>query len=394
VQNAASNAINYLLSQQMPKGLFVSWFEETSPKSWLYDEALALIALSREGSWQSGSPLNRPAEASQALAQFLLRVQKTDGHWARCWNPITGNELADDGWVGDQAWCVMALAEYAQRSGESGALDAAARGARWLTNTISSSGSIQGYGSTEAAVDVWWAMAATRRFTEAERIKSYLLDASRVWDADLRYWWRGQNDPLIAMDCATWLSAFARHPLVNQPERGMAALSLVRRTLVAVSDDGSLCGFDGTGPVSIWNEGTAQFVAAGGEDGPLFFDMLLSQQNSDGSMRGSPDNWTTDAFGWLVRWRGIAPTAWLYFAVKGLPFPSATPPKLTATLAGTGLSLTWPASGLDFTLYSASNLTPPVGWFAVTNAMCLSNSLNTIRVDATGRCAFFRLQQP
>ena len=29
------------------------------------------------------------------------------------------------------------------------------------------------------------------------------------------------------------------------------------------------------------------------------------------------------AFGWLSPWRGVAPTAWFYFAIRGLPFPEA-----------------------------------------------------------------------
>jgi hypothetical protein len=41
-------------------------------------------------------------------------------------------------------------------------------------------------------------------------------------------------------------------------------------------------------------------------------------------MPGSPDNWATDAFGWLSHWRGVAPTCWLHFAIRGLPFPEST----------------------------------------------------------------------
>ncbi len=319
VSLAAVGALNYLLSQQQPTGLLVSWPEEASAKAWLYDQALALIALSREGVWQSQVATNQAAVAAQALARFLVQAQKPDGHWARAWDPFSGSELVDDGWVGDQAWCVIALSECAYRSGGAGALGAAKRGAQWLAARIGPWGGIQGYPSTEATVDAWWAMIATFRFPDAEAIRGYLMGP--VWDADLRYWWRGSNDPPIAIDCATWLSAFARHPLVAQPDRGLAALSLVRRTLVTTSDDGQLCGLDGMGPVSIWNEGTAQYVAAGGEDAPAFFDTLLSQQNPDGSLRGSPDNWSTDAFGWLTRWRGLAPTDWFYFTIRGLPFP-------------------------------------------------------------------------
>ena len=321
----ASKAIDYILSQQDPStGLFVSWkeeeFENPPPKSWLYDQALVLISLTREGSWEDDTPLNEAAQAAKKLVDFLTSQQKGDGHWARGWNPRSGAELGDDGWVGDQAWWVMALAIYSKKCGDFAAMDSAQLGADWLASQIDAMGKV--VASTEGNVDVWWALVATSRFADADKIKNYLLSETTAWDADLQYWWRGFNDPVIAMDAATWLSAFARHPLVNLPGRGRAALSFVRRTLITTSQDGSLCSFDGMGPVSIWFEGTAQYVAAGGQDAQTFLDMLISQQNPDGSMPGSPENWSSDAFGWLTTWRGLAPTAWLYFAITGMPFPS------------------------------------------------------------------------
>jgi hypothetical protein len=147
------------------------------------------------------------------------------------------------------------------------------------------------------------------------------LLSSNVWDTRLQYWYEGLNNPAIAIDCATWLSAFARHPWVGQSQRGKAALSFVRKTLLTVSDDGTLFGLDGQGPISIWNEGLGQYVAAGGPDAQVFLATLMAQQSASGAMPGSPDNWTTDAFGWLTSWHGIAPTSWLYFAINGLPFP-------------------------------------------------------------------------
>ena len=39
-------------------------------------------------------------------------------------------------------------------------------------------------------------------------------------------------------------------------------------------------------------------------------------------MPGSPDEWES-SFGWLTPMYGIAPTAWLYFAITGAPFPSS-----------------------------------------------------------------------
>jgi hypothetical protein len=322
-RQVSAKALNYLLSQQQSTGLFLSWKEEPSPKSWLYDQALALIVSTREGRWRNRMPRNRAARAAQRLVAFLnsAAAQKPDGHWARGWDPFTGAELVDDGWVGDQAWWIMALAQYAEKSGDVAALASAQRGADWLAAKIDP---VTGFvvPSTEGTVDVFWTMAAMGRVNEADRIKNYLLSANTVWDADLRYWWRSANDPLIAMDTATWTSVFSRHPLVKQSERGLAALSFVRKTLVTSSDDGALCGFDGQGPVSLWNEGIAQYVASGGIDAPAFLPMLTAQQKVDGSMPGSPNNWISNAYGWLSSWSGLAPTAWLYFAVKGLPFPA------------------------------------------------------------------------
>ena len=191
---AAAKAISYLLSQQDPStGLFVSWREEESPqspaKSWLYDQALVLIALTREGSWNAGSPTNQAAQAAHKLANAITGKQKADGHWARGWNSRTGQELVDDGWVGDQSWWVMALSCHARKSGASSAMDSAQLGAAWLAARIDALGKVAS--STEGNVDAWWAMISTGRLTDAERIKNYLLSADTVWNSRLRYWRAG-----------------------------------------------------------------------------------------------------------------------------------------------------------------------------------------------------------
>jgi hypothetical protein len=249
----------------------------------------------------------------------LLNQQKADGHWARVWNPRTGDELGDDGWVGDQAWMALAMSIYARRTHINEAAASAENCSSWLAQQIDATGRV--VASTEGNVDVWWAMISTSKYAEAEKIAGYLLNPTTVWDTDLQYWWRGDNDPEKAMDTATWLSFFARHPLINQSEMGKQALSFVSKTLSTNSEDGSICGLDGMGPVGIWNEGMAQYVSAGGIGAQTVLNTLLAQQNSDGSMPASTGNWTSDMYGWLTTWRGLAPTAWLYFALTEPPFP-------------------------------------------------------------------------
>lgn len=321
--SAQRKAAQYILNQQKSTGLILSWKEEPEPKSWLYDQALALIVLTREGTWGAGSRANNFATAARALANFVSSTQEADGHWPRAWNPETGEELLDDQWVGDQSWWLMALMEYATKSGDTIAGDSAQRGADWLATKIDADGKVAF--STEGNVDAWWAMTAAGRAAESDVIRDYLL--TEVWDSELQYWWRGRDangraDAVVAMDCATWLSEFARSSNVDRPEMAHAALRFVRRTLTTSDDSGLRCGFDGLGPVSIWCEGTAQYVSAGGEDAQEFLNMLLSLQRKDGGMPGSPDDWSSDAFGWLTSWTGIAPTAWLYFALTRPPFPA------------------------------------------------------------------------
>jgi len=325
---AAARAAGYIKSTQVTTGLCTSWKEEPSPKAWLYDQALALIVLTREGQWQSGAAADETALQAEQLADFLVQHQKKEGHWARGWQPDSGVELVDDGWVGDQAWAVLALTEYAAKANDAQAANAAQAAGGWLADKVEADGFITA--STEGTVDVWWAMIATGRHDKADLIEQRLV--TTLWDNDLKYWLRGYGDhpdPVIAMDAATWVSEFARSSRVNRPDMALAALSFVRRTLVTRAGSGARYGFDGMGPVSVWCEGTAQYVSAGGTDAQFFLDQLLELQRHDGGMPGSTESWPGTCFGWLTTWTGIAPTAWLYFALTQSPFANLLSSRVT-----------------------------------------------------------------
>jgi hypothetical protein len=86
-----------------------------------------------------------------------------------------------------------------------------------------------------------------------------------------------------------------------------------------------MCGFGGSGPFSIWNEGTLQYVVAHGENSQYYVDQIIAQQATDGGVPGSPDDFAAYKE-WLTTMHGIAPTSWLYFAGTGGPFPM--PPRV------------------------------------------------------------------
>ena len=180
--NAARNAVDYILSQQKDTGLFISWKEEPSPKAWLYDQALVLRVLTREGTWLDGNPMNDEALKADKLVNFIFDQQMEDGHWPRGWNPDTGDILSYNEWVGDQAWMTFALQTYRLKSGNDSVEPIINNATEWLKKKINmSTGKV--VNSTEGNVDVWWAMIATGNIKEAERIEGYILS---IWDGDLK----------------------------------------------------------------------------------------------------------------------------------------------------------------------------------------------------------------
>ncbi len=213
------------------------------------------------------------------------------------------------------AWTVYALARYARGGGDPDALTHAISGSTWLRGRQAQYADGRVHTSTEATLDAWWAFRAAGFYTEANRAKAYLLDVA--WRADQGRWNRGAGDPIIVLDAQTWGASFAK--AAGQPARGLAALSFAEYTLGTTDFSGLVRGLDGAGPFSVWNEGTAQYVVAGGRGAQDYLNELRRQQRTDGAMPGSPDDFSGGDV-WLTRWHGVAPTAWLYFAETGGPF--------------------------------------------------------------------------
>ncbi len=69
------------------------------------------------------------------------------------------------------------------------------------------------------------------------------------------------------------------------------------------------------------------------------------------------------------------------------------PPRLTITLSGTGVVLTWPTNVVGFTLQSTTNLVPPLAWSTNSPAPVVVGGWNTITNPISGPQQFFRLSQ-
>lgn len=327
---AAGAAVGWLARQQRPSGLVRSWAEEPVCLAHTYDQALALIAFTRAQRWRE----------ADALVDGLLRARSTsDGTWVRthrCDGPASVPASGDRS-EGDIAWAAIALSQYAalreRTPGERGAvgpaLSAMLQAAGWLRQRVDANdASAPGAGcvrddrsgteiGTAATLAVWWALrqAGPSPSVHADRVRDCLLRDR--WDGALGRFKGGRDDPQPQLDSQAWGSAFLH--AVDREVDARRALSYARDTLRLPARGGQVHGLGAVaGPWVVWNDGSAQYAAAGGEGANSLVAELVAQQRPDGAVPGAPDAFAGGGV-WATRWHGVGPTAWLYFALTGNP---------------------------------------------------------------------------
>ena len=322
--SVAQKAANWIAGQQMPEGLLKSW-DEPANNAWLYDQALALLVLTKTHVIQA-----------RRLAETLETLQNTDGSWYAGYNykdnsPIEDpkNPGAPPKPIGANAWLVYALSQHAFHCNPSfsfSSFQSAQKGASWLAEQQRQDGSLPALpgettAPTEPNLGAWWAFQVTGFQGEADELRSYLLN--EVWDPDIMRFKSSGNAYIdryrIFLDNQTWGASFLK--AVGEEEKARQALSYARQMLTTVPAEGE-CGFDGAGPFGVWNEGTLQYIVAGGEDSQEFADCIVAQQSPDGSLPGSPIDFQGYIV-WLTKMAGLAPTCWLYFAGTNGPFSAS-----------------------------------------------------------------------
>jgi len=303
---ARPQAAHWLAAQQRSTGLLKSWQEETSSAAHVYDQALALLVFSREGMWTE----------AETLVGALAQAQNPDGSWYKSYD-------SDDHslpcvhchkWEGDVAWAVYALSRYLALGGDPfQARSTMLQGADWLTTRLGTDGCLA-IDHTEGTLDAWWALQAAgwAYRDQAEALKACLL--THYWDDAVGRFKGGRGWQQPYLDNQTWGAAFLR--AVGRAEDAQRALNYAYHVFRTPAQGGQLYGLDGqAGPWSVWNEGTGQYVAVGGGGADDLLAELLAQQERDGAMPGSPDDLLGGGV-WTTRWHGVAPTAWLYFALS------------------------------------------------------------------------------
>lgn len=312
---ASTTAANWLATQQQSTGLLKSWAEESTCIAHTYDQALALIVFSHEGMW---------AQADD-LVGALVEVQNDDGSWSKSYDCSNSGFpcVHCQKWEGDISWAIYALSRYLALGGAHPQASVAMNnGADWLKTRLAPSGCLV-IDHTEGTIDAWWALQAVGLDYrgEADQLKDCLL--SYYWDDSMGRFKGGKDWWQPYLDNQTWGGAFLK--AVCRGEDARRALSYAYEVLRLPAQGGQMFGFDGQGgPWSVWNEGTGQYAAVGGDRADDFVQELLAQQRLDGAVPGSPDDFTGGGV-WTTRWHGVAPTAWLYFALNpGEPFHSTT----------------------------------------------------------------------
>jgi hypothetical protein len=280
----------------------------------MYDQALGLLVFVDRGWWKQ----------ADALVSALVKAQNPDGSWFKTRNCQTLAAETDNRWEGDIAWVSFALSRYrARRGAHPQAAAARDRAAAWLATRISPGDGCLVIDHTEGTIDAWWALQAAGPpyAAAANQLKQCLL--KYYWDNQIGRFKGGREWQQPYLDTQTWGAAFLE---ANGEElKALRALSYAAAVLRAPAQGGQLAGLDGqAGPWAVWNEGVAQFVAVGGAGSGDLVSELLAQQRADGAMPGAPDAFA-GAGVWTTRWHGVAPTAWLYNALCGLPFSNAGP---------------------------------------------------------------------
>jgi hypothetical protein len=323
------NALAALIARQKSTGLLTTWAEDGT--SWLYGQGLALKALSMEGSWSAGVPINAAAVAAEKLALFLANHQQPEGYWPRAWNSSTGavtvlREADGTVWMGDFPWTITGLQAYYKKSGDSRVKVAISKGLDFLTALIDTDGKFHTknpltgttyeVASCEAYAAAILGLEESGDTAHANALLRYIN--SHGWDNDLRCWREATYSDRIVLFANTWMAFYNFRK--GETQKGLDALSLAGKVLYT-SGKGDFYGMDGIVPLAVWYEGTLSYISAGGPGSNHLMEEIAGRIHPDGMVSHYNENLGGMGGIWAVDWHSLDGTSWLYFTTAGVsPF--------------------------------------------------------------------------
>ncbi len=252
--------------------------------SFLYDDALTIIALIQDGS---------PAQMARAkmLGDVLLYVQAHDpigdGRTRASYQPnplITADGSPYVGspaaYSGNQAWVGMALCHLYKWTGQAKYLTGALTAANWIQSKTWSGAGIPGYTggrtaddqpmtfkATEHNIDIGAFFAMLNQLTGdrvwSSRSQQAFAFVRAMWDNPGRMIWTGTNPDGVTInrypipaDVQTWAY------LATKDARYSQAVDWTIANLAASDNGFTGIGFSNTDTSKVWFEGTAHLVAA------------------------------------------------------------------------------------------------------------------------------------
>jgi hypothetical protein len=325
LRSIKNSAAAFILGRQTSQGLLTTWEEENS--SWLYGQGLALKILVMEGTWENHIPTNDYAVAAKKLAYFLADHQYSDGSWPRAWNSNTGGiavpyEADSTVWMGDFPFPLMGLEAYLKKACDKKIEMARDKAREFLLSLIDSEGKLYTINeitgartevtSNEAYAAAIAALIETGDSSYANAMINHMV--YQTWNNKLKAWDEGFYSDRVVLFANTWMANILYGRGYSQ--ESMDALSLVGK-LLFTSGPGAPYGFDGTGPIATWYEGTLSYINAKGPGSNFLFRNIIPHINPDGSVPHYNDDIGANAGIWAVPWASLDGSSWLYFAASG-----------------------------------------------------------------------------
>lgn len=338
---ARTAALDFISTQQNESTGFVESYTGASEedKAHLFDQAVALIALSHAGQGDAAA-----AEQAELLAQALIDHQLREdkapgdqyyGHWPRTLNCETGGVEHGDTDTGPNAWAGYALIFYAEtldRSNVPEAREAAAAFAHFAIDMLRRPAGYDyqwGVGhmhpSTEINLDMWWLLSSLGAGVEHDGVSmstwadhlyndALINPSGAYWTQDTTYspgYWLApthDNWPFVPEDAQSWGSITSK--FAGDSARQNSPLDFLLDStngllhteygydvqgvfydLVGMEDNVQIENPVETCDSTIWNEGSAHTLCAlnyagRGDEGESLLNSLIASKIESNGQQG------------------------------------------------------------------------------------------------------------